>query len=148
MKISWNDIDKYSKELGGKIKKSNYKFDAIIGIASGGLIPTTYLSKILGIKKIGLFCAKSYCDQKQCTLQVISKPQINLEGENVLLVDNLVDSGVTINCIKKLLFNEYKVKAVKVAVYLVNKQNCKEYPDFYIKENKGWIIFPWEKTEN
>ncbi|MDD4983566.1 MAG: phosphoribosyltransferase family protein [Candidatus ainarchaeum sp.] len=148
MNITWNKIEKYSEELAEKVKNSNYKCDAIIGIASGGLIPTTLLSKILKIKKVGLFCAKSYCDKKRCTLQIISKPQINLEGENVLLVDDLVDSGVTIEWIKNLLFSEYKVKDVKVAVYFVNKEHCKKYPDFYIKENKGWIVFPWERKEN
>jgi len=148
MDVNWEQIDQYSEELAEKIKKSNYQCDAIIGIASGGLIPTTYLSKLLGIKKIGLFCAKSYCDQTQCSLEIISRPQIDLENKSVLLVDDLVDTGITVKRIKQILVAEYNVKEVRVVAYFVNKEHCNEYPEFYVKENEGWVVFPWELKEN
>ena len=143
MNITWKEIEKYSLDLAAQIKQ-DFKTDAIIGIGTGGFIPTTFLSKILKVKTVGAFSAHSYCDKKQCTLEVESEPKMDLKGKKVLLVDDLIDSGITMIEIKKRLLTKYKAREVRLAVYFVNKNHCKDYPDYWIKENEGWIVFPWE----
>ena len=78
------------------------------------------------------------------------------EGKNILIVDDLNDSGATLNWIKNdwqesvasadwnLIWN----KNVKVAVlYNSNDSSAKLNPEYFVhelKEPKPWIVFPWE----
>jgi len=70
-----------------------------------------------------------------------------LKDKNVLIVDDIADSGATIKFVCELLMKDYFVKDVKTAVILTNKVNCKYYPDYSNQDIDAWIDFPWDKFE-
>lgn len=94
-----------------KIKKSQIKYDAVVGIKTGGAIISDYISLKLGLPnyKIKLTreeynCNKQYSDTiddiiKKNVTNVRSEYTIcegiddNLEGKNIILVDELVSTG-------------------------------------------------------
>lgn len=72
MKITYAQMEQDSKNLAEKIEK---KYDAVYGIPAGGLIPAFIVSRELGVP-------------------LVSEIE---EGKDTLVVDDLIDSGRTVN---------------------------------------------------
>jgi len=148
IKFTWKKIEKYSFELLNKFNESKMKFDYIIGINRGGLIPALIISNQLDCKLICIG-AKSYTGKKRNKLNIYSYPVVNLKNKNVLIVDEICDTGITLNTIKKKVKQKYNPKQIITSSLIINKLNCKVYPDFHVIEienkTKEWIGFPWDK---
>ena len=148
LKLSWEDIENTTDKLADKIKAANFKPDYIIGITTGGLIPLYFMAKKLDdIDNILTVSATSYDKDKKEDLKVLYLPEINLEGKKILLVDEIAETGDTLRKISELIKDRYRVSELKTATLGVNTDKCNFYPDFYIIEEKGWVVFPWEKEE-
>ena len=50
--LDWDDIENLVKKTALKIKKNNKKYDLIIGIKNGGIIPAILISRELDINNI------------------------------------------------------------------------------------------------
>lgn len=101
-------------------------FDIVYGIPTGGLVPATYISKRLQL-------------EQTCFL--------NLEGQNILLVDDLTDTGKTMRKYINM-FETCKCITTAVIYYKPHKLPLPSFkPDFYVKETLDWIVFPWENLE-
>lgn len=134
--------------LISKIKDfRSYDFNCVIGLLRGGYVPSEAISRHL---EIPLVIAKlsSYNDKVQGKIElcdeIINK---NLIRGNVLVVDDLVDSGNTLNFFVNYLKEHYNVDSVKTAV-LWNKEVKRDIePDFYSVKVPGseWIVQPLEK---
>ena len=103
--ISWNSYIQLIEKLANKIQQDKHQFDSIICINRGGLIIGRVLSDLLSLP-IGVISAKGYekgtTDIKNITINpTISS--IDPIGKNILLVDDLVDSGKTMELIFKHL---------------------------------------------
>lgn len=148
-KLTWEDIEKMTDELSDKIKASGFKPDYIIGITSGGLIPLYFFAKKLDdIDNVLTISATSYDKDRKKDLKILYLPKIDLSGKKVLLVDEIVETGDTLEKISDIILSQYKVGELKTVTLGVNTDKCKFYPDFYSLEEKGgWVVFPWEKDE-
>jgi hypoxanthine phosphoribosyltransferase len=49
---SWEEVDILTKTIAQKIRNSNKKYDAILGITNGGIIPAMVLAKELEVNDI------------------------------------------------------------------------------------------------
>jgi hypoxanthine phosphoribosyltransferase len=149
IRFTWEEVNKYTLQLGNKIKKSKYKIDTIIGISRGGLIPAAHLGYQLEIQNVSSIGAFSYLGSQRTKLNLYSLPTVDLKNKNVLLVDEFADSGKTLEEIKDIIKKKYKVKQIKIATIFVNETACRFYPDFYTKKIKknpeDWVLFPWDK---
>jgi hypothetical protein len=152
IQVSWGKSVQYSIDVARRIKESGYEIDWIIGIGRGGFIPAALISGYLDIKNTTTISAHSYEGRKRSALKIISAPDVDLSGKNILLIDDIVSSGETLKGIKNLLFERYKVKNVKSAVLVVSSVACKEYPEFYgeaiTRRPDEWIIMPWDNKED
>lgn len=142
---TWNNIQQYIYQLSQKVEQSGEKFDLIVGIARGGLTISHILSDFLGLP-VASFTIASYKDFKQQKEPVLTyKIGNSLDKKNILLVDDISDSGKSfIRGIKHL--QEMRAKNIKTASLFV-KPWTKFKPDFYIKEATEWLIFPYEMKE-
>lgn len=148
-KLSWQNVEKITDDLAKKIKASGFKIDYLIGITTGGLIPLYFLAKKLGnIDNIVTISATSYDKDRKKDLKILYLPKMDLSRKNVLLVDDIAETGDTMKQISEIIVKQYKAKELKIATLGVNKDKCKFYPDFYVVEEKGeWVVFPWEKND-
>lgn len=131
--LSWNEVENLIKIISHKIKEKNEKYDSIIGIKNGGIIPARLISKELEINKIEFISTKENQSYKFC--DCINK------DKKYLLIDEIYDTGKTFleikNFLKNVEFNfvclisRYKLQDDKI---IVGK----------ILNNKKWIVFPWE----
>ena len=132
-----NHIDNY-KCLSNSI-------DCIVGIARGGVIPATMFAYKLNIKEIYFTQLSSYDkDNKQTTLyEKVPLSVSHIIDKRVLFVDDIADTGHTLNHIKDFYSRYTKDSKFYTCVY---KQKSTFKPDFYgeIVDDDTWVEFPWE----
>lgn len=145
--LSWENIEDAGNKLAAKIVASGFGADYIIGITSDGLIPLYFLSQELRIKNILTISAKSYENKEQKELDIWYLPEASLAGKNILLIDEIVDTGETFKQIKRAMEGKYEAHEARTAALVVRTDHCKHLPDFYVVEANDWIVFPWEKGE-
>jgi len=147
-RLSWGDVERLSEELGRKITESGFVPDYIIGITTGGIIPLGLLVKALGVKNILTVSVSSYEKNKQKELAITYLPEVDMEGRKILLVDEIADTGTTLNNISEALGERYKIGVLKTATIAVNKAKCAFWPDFFaLADESEWVVFPWEKKD-
>jgi len=145
--LSWDDIEDYCKTLADLIKKSDFKPEIIVGIQRGGVITAVLLSHLLNIEDfctIGVRSTKSDAIRAQRMKPIIydSFSLQLISGKTVLLTDDITDTGVTLIEAKKVLL-KYGCKEVKSATIVCAPASIGKV-DFYGKEVKPWVVFPWE----
>jgi xanthine phosphoribosyltransferase len=137
IKINWKQFEKDIKLLADQIP--NKAFTKIIAITRGGMIPAYYLARYLGIRNIRTICMLSYTkDNEQEALRVLPSNQKVDDSENCLIVDDLIDSGKTLEMARKYYPNS------KIAV-LYRKPHSPNMVNYHVCQKDGWIIFPWEE---
>ena len=116
------------------------KYDYIIGIARGGLIPATVLSYKLDVPMIPIEWS-TRGPGRQWLPEYTKK---ELDGKKVLFVDDIIDSGKTIEDMEiELPKLDFDVAAL---VFNVDQSvNC-DYWHLTIKRsiNNDWIYFWWD----
>jgi hypoxanthine phosphoribosyltransferase len=148
IKISYKQIEDGCKKIFLQAKKQNYTPDVLLGISVGGLFPTVHLARLFNTKNVVSIAVKSYDKNKRGKIEVINFPSKDiLKNKNILIVDEILDSGKTLEFISSLFIKKFQVKSVKTATIYVNKNNCAFFPDFYVKTNTKWLLFPWDRVE-
>ena len=121
----------------------SYNPEAIVAIARGGLTIGHLLASTLDTNNLFAINSIHYNDTKKLdSFKISNIPDLN-DFTNILLVDDIVDSGETIEYIKKILQNKYPHCNIKVAT-IFYKKSAIIVPDFWVKEAKDWINFFWE----
>lgn len=70
-------------------------------------------------------------------------PENIKEYNNILIIDDAVDSGATLNYIIEILKKFNSKFNIKTAVITVTTKNPFYFPDFYVFNNNTLIRFPW-----
>ena len=143
--ISWPEYGNLAEALAEKVRSGGKKFDLVIGIARGGMPVAMVVSDHLGVK-VDFINVKSYDGIGRRTApRILSTVTEDIEGESVLIVDDLVDQGDTIKTLKQYL-DERRPKALEMAV-LFKKPWSKFDPEYYLEVVDRWIVFPFELFE-
>lgn len=144
LSCSWEKMSDFCFKLAQEIQKSD-GFNQIVAISRGGLIVGRVLADLLDLP-ISLFTIQAYKE-----IGKIKKPKIieelnaNIQGKNILLVDEIVDTGKTLALALSYLKN-FKPQKIKSAV-LFYKQKAKTAPDFFLFKTTAWVVFPYEVRE-
>jgi hypoxanthine phosphoribosyltransferase len=123
------------------IRKDKFKFEYIIGVARGGLIPATVLA--YRFKKPILLIEWSNRDSGVRNIS----PEVYeiIQSRNVLLVDDILDSGLTVKQLSKHIGN-FKTAAL---VYNMKQEVACDYYHIAIDRSvtKDWVTFWWDTEE-
>lgn len=143
--ISWAEYGDLSTKLVERVRRDPRKYDLVIGIARGGIPLAMVISDELDLR-IDIIKVKSYEGiAERGKPKIISPIAEKVRGRNVLVVDDLVDEGATMQTVMRYLRKE-RPRAVKTAV-LFKKRWSRFEPDFYLETLEEWIVFPWERGE-
>lgn len=144
-KLSWNEFYKDCLFLGEKIAKSKIKVDRIVAISRGGLVPARILSDFLSLP-ISNIVISSYSNLKQLKEpEIIEVAPFNWHNENLLIVDEVSDTGKTFKRALKYFKNKQTGKIYTTSPYI--KPKTEFIPNFYLKEIDAWIVFPYDLRE-
>jgi len=118
--------------------------DVVVAIARGGLLPAGAIAYGLGVKNCGAINVEFYTGIGT----VLPDPELlppemdmaYLEGRRVLLVDDVADSGRTLDLAVRLLTDR---GAIVRSVVIFTKPTTIIRPDWSWKDTDLWIDFPW-----
>jgi hypothetical protein len=152
--VSWDEYHSLIEKLAFNVYDSGWKFDSILCLARGGLRPGDILSRIFDMP-LNILATSSYREAAgtvQGSLDIgkyiASSRSDSLKGK-VLLVDDLVDSGLTFKKVQEHIKNTMPaVTEVRTAV-LWWKACSQVKPDYYVQylETNPWIHQPFEKYD-
>lgn len=152
--VSWSEYHQKIEHLAVKIHQSNWEFNQIICLAKGGLRIGDILARIYD-QPLAILATSSYGGSGNrergaiAFARDLTMTTPNL-GSRVLLVDDLVDSGITLQQTLVWLEHHYGfcIEEVKTAV-LWYKACSVIAPDFYVDylPESPWIHQPFENYE-
>ena len=152
--VTWDQYHSMIETLAKQIDQSGWQFNSLICIARGGLRVGDVLSRIFDMP-LAIISTSSYTE-KAGTIrgELMIADQMTLAsgrlGDRVLLVDDLVDSGVTLEAVTRTLPQRYpQITALRTAV-LWHKACSVFKPDYiveYLPDNP-WIHQPFEKYDS
>src|ERR1041384_2064102 len=97
--VSWDQFHRDARALAWRLAGMNRDFRAMVCITRGGLVPAAIISRELNIRLIETVCVATRHDYvKQgdtVILKSISPELLAGEGEGLLVVDDLTDTGKT-----------------------------------------------------
>jgi xanthine phosphoribosyltransferase len=143
--ISWDQIHRDSRALAWRLQEFAPQDDGgwrvVVAITRGGMAPAMIVARELDIRIVDTISVKSYNHQTRAEASVLKAPDATLvgDGEGVLIVDDLVDSGKTLELVRA----RYP-KAHFATVYA--KPAGRAQVDTFITEvsQDTWIFFPWD----
>jgi hypoxanthine phosphoribosyltransferase len=142
--LTWATFGEASRYLSQAVVDSGWFPDLIVGVARGGLIPAGAIGYAIGVKEMGAINVEFYTDIGATLPEpIILNPQLDvasLEGKKVLVVDDVADSGKTLDLVVNLL--KETAAEVKSAVIYTKPSTIFE-PDFSWKKTDQWINFAW-----
>jgi len=167
---TWQDIENQTQEILRQLQLDAWRPDYIVGLTRGGLVPATLISQYLEVSMHTLSVSLRDSD---------SGPESNLwmaedafgypvydamcssnGRKNILIVDDINDSGATLNWIMQDWpsgclpnddrWNDVWDNNVRVAALVNNEASASKLNVRYsaIDLNKAeedvWVVFPWE----
>lgn len=133
--------------LAARIGADDWRPDLLVGVGRGGLVPATYLSHRSGIALVPIDASAGRAPFADDRLAALAERAG--QGERLLLVDDINDSGGTIARIRAALADHGAPAAhVRVAVLLDNVRSGAR-ADYHARridraDDKRWFVFPWE----
>jgi xanthine phosphoribosyltransferase len=140
--LSWDAFHADTRALAHRLA-SRGGFSAIAAVTRGGLFPAGVIARELGIRVVDTICIASYYDEtERGDVSVLKSPSQELTSRpssEVLIIDDLVDTGATAKLVRELLPQAYfaTVYAKPQGLPLV---------DTFVRQvpQDTWIYFPWD----
>jgi hypothetical protein len=152
--VSWSDYHQKIEQLAVRIYQSDWQFNQIVCIAKGGLRVGDLLSRIYK-QPLAILATSSYVGPgKQERGNLIFSQHLTMTatklGSHILLVDDLVDSGVTLEQTIPWLQQRCDSQIVEIRTAVLWYKACSVYtPDYYVDylPDNPWIHQPFEHYE-
>ena len=144
--VSWEQFHRDSRVLAWRLLETKKKWERIIAVARGGLVPAAIIARELDIRYIDTICISSYTLKHQGEISIVkSITKFKDNGEKYLIIDDLVDTGKTGKAVRDMVPGAYFA-----TVYA--KPDGQPMVDTYVTEvsQDTWVLFPWdtETTSN
>jgi xanthine phosphoribosyltransferase len=147
--ISWDQIHRDSRALAWRLDgkgPDDGAWRAVVAITRGGMAPAMIVARELDIRTVDTISVVSYhagsgkADQRR-EARVLKSPDAEMmgDGTGILIVDDLVDSGKTLELVRQLYPNAHFA-----TVYA--KPEGEPQVDTFITgvSQDTWIFFPWD----
>ena len=138
------DYKEFRDDLKSLTKKIDKEFDVILPISRGGLSMGQMLGEYYNIREVYAINTIGYNHTKKLDeVKVFNIPNLE-DAKDVLIVDDIVDSGDTLIEVLKVLNTEYpNVTFYTASIFY--KPTAVIEPTWWVKEAKGWIEFFWSE---
>ena len=134
--VTWDELHRHARALAWRLVELG-PWKSIVAVTRGGLVPAAIVARELDLRLIDTVCIASYDDRSQGRLTVLKS--VPGDGDGVLIVDDLVDTGVTAKAVREML-----PKAHFATIYA--KPAGRPMVDTFVTEvsQDTWILFPWD----
>ena len=144
MKKIYYSYNEFKVDLKTLTQTIDQPFDTILGIARGGLSMAQMLGEYYDLREVYAINTIGYeGTQKKESVEVFNVPDLK-SAKQVLVVDDIVDSGDTLVEVLKVLKGKYPEVTFLTASLFYKKTACIK-PAWYVKEPQGWVEFFWSE---
>ncbi len=143
--VSWDQIHRDARALAwrldGQGPGAGGTWKAIVAVTRGGMAPAMIVARELDVRVVDTISVKSYDHQAQQEAEILKSPDPDLmrSGNGILLIDDLVDSGKTLELVRRRFPDAHYA-----TIYA--KPKGRPMVDTFITEvsQDTWIFFPWD----
>src|ERR1700742_4332247 len=105
--VSWDQFHRDARALAWRLNGAG-PFQAIVSVTRGGLVPAAIVARELDVRLIETICVASYDETRQGALRMLKGGTAEIldmgrNGDAVLIIDDLVDTGATARVVRDLL---------------------------------------------
>lgn len=151
--VSWDEYHEAIVALASMVHESDWQFDQVLCLARGGLRPGDMFSRIFDVP-LAILSTSSYREEAgtiQGALDIakhITMTKGSLSGR-VLLIDDLVDSGVTLQRVQSHLKENFPTVTEVRSAVIWCKACSAVRPDYYLQflSTNPWIHQPFEEFD-
>ncbi len=144
--LSWDDVQRLTETVAGKITASGYKPDIVVAVSRGGFDPARILCDQLAIRRLASVQVEAYDGMVKRPEPVVILPvNADLGGKRVLMADDVSDSGASLLVAREHLV-ERGASEVRIATLHI-KPWSRFVPDYYAENVDAWVVYPWELRE-
>lgn len=143
--VSWTELDRLVGTLAERL--AGRSFDVLLAITRGGMVPAGMLAYRLKLRDI-LVAAVEYYDEAgqpgphPTFLQFPADPQ--LRGKQVLVVDEVWDSGTTIQAVTERVRQAGGTPTTAVLHYKPGRSTVAGLPDVRAVDTDAWVVYPFK----
>ena len=147
--IAFDDFLSDARTVASKVSGDDWTPDFVVGIGRGGLVPAVFISHQLDLPMLSVDHSSKVAGFADELLGKVAAK--SSAGERLLFIDDINDSGGTIDYIRTLLAeNGCDNGNLRFAV-LMNNARSKVSVDYWAQmidraEDKRWFVFPWESV--
>ncbi|MDA7982086.1 MAG: xanthine phosphoribosyltransferase [Alphaproteobacteria bacterium] len=139
--VSWDELHRDARALAWRLANAG-PWNGIVAITRGGLVPAAIVARELELRVIETLGVVAYHDRERlAAAELLKIPSVAKDdnGKGWLVVDDLVDTGLTAKVVREQL-----PKAHFATVYA--KPEGRDSVDSFVTEvsQDTWIIFPWD----
>ncbi|GAW33453.1 xanthine phosphoribosyltransferase [Roseovarius sp. A-2] len=141
--VSWDQLHRDARALAWRLQGEAPEggWRAVVAITRGGMAPAMIVARELDIRTVDTISVKSYNHQTQTEPVVIKSPDMEImgDGAGVLIVDDLVDTGRTLEVVRQHLPRAH------VATVYAKPMGRAQVETFITEVSQDtWIFFPWD----
>lgn len=142
--VTWDDLERLVKDLA---KQVGAEHDVLLAITRGGLVPAGMLAYLLGQRDILVAAVAFYDDHGQpgdqpAFLQFPADPL--LRGKRVLIVDEVWDTGTTIEAVVERVRLAGGSTTTAVLHYKPGRSKVRSVPDHHVVSTDAWVVYPFK----
>ena len=159
---TWADVERQTQEILRLMHLDSWQPDYVVGLTRGGLVPANLISQYLSCRMETLKVSLRDGEQQEtnCWMAEDAFGYESSERKNILIVDDINDTGATLNWIRadwmsscfatSPVWDDIWGNNVRVAVLVDNESSKSQIPvsysavDINKAEEDSWIVFPWE----
>jgi hypoxanthine phosphoribosyltransferase len=143
--VTWDDLDRMVSELADRLRSE--RFDVMLAITRGGLVPAGMLAYQLRIRNILVAAVEFYDDHGQpgphpTFLQFPADPL--LRGQRILVVDEVWDSGTTIHAVTERIRQAGGHPTTAVLHWKPTHSIVPGEPDVHAVTTDAWVVYPFK----
>lgn len=149
LKLDYAKLHLYCDTIIDELKKLEFEPTHVVGISRGGLVPGVILSHKYNIPFLPVvWSTRDFAQSDYYGLLSLSTLLSNHTNSNVLLVDDICDTGLTLKSVFLMLNSmpqlDYKNRLKTATIY--KKQTASFKVDAYadIVADETWVVFPYE----
>lgn len=133
--ISADAIQAKVREIAGEISRDySGKRPVLVGVLNGALIFMADLMREIDLPLEAYMMAASSYDgyESTGTVEIIKPPEASITGRDVILVEDIVDTGITLNCLLESLRSENPASLEVCALLDKKARRAVEAPVKYV----------------
>lgn len=143
--VTWDDLDRLVAGMAERL--IGEQFDVMLAITRGGLVPAGMLAYRLKIRNILVAAVEFYDDHGQpgphpTFLQFPADPL--LRGQRILVVDEVWDSGTTINAVTDRVRQAGGIPTTAVLHWKPARSVVPGEPDVHAVTTDAWVVYPFK----